>query len=408
MKKTNGEKPAGWSYSEPYNATACTECGECLMRCPVMRLDAHAAVREMRELRAGRPGRHVLRRCESCMACNMVCPWRANPAQLFLDTFHKHLSEHGTPAWAEYFQPHAEKNFRTFVVDRMPAAERDMLRRWADDSPCDEFTYPGCNMCVTPYITRASFLKDLNIRGGLHVCCGEMYFRTGQFERLAEQARALNAFVKKLGAKKMMILCTAGYNLFTNILPRHGFDADIEITSYLPWLYGLIENGDIKVKRPLDMAVTIQESCHAKVFGQEYWELPRRILERLGAQVKEMHETPECALCCGIGGGFPARSGYNPVDVARSTMRITHRAVSTGADAIVTYCSGCMQSLSAGMSVYPVKKPVYHLVQAVQAAAGERPALDTNRRRGALMFRGVMQNQTPLLLSNKRKGIKSI
>ena len=395
--------PAGREWTEPYDAAACRVCGECLVQCPVLRLGRNAAVREMKALRAGRMGRHVVRRCESCMACNFTCPNHANPAMLFLDTFHRRLEERGAPACSDYFQPHEQKNFRGFVLSHMHADEQRLIEKWTDTSPCEEFVYPGCNIITSAYLARAWFLKDLNIRGALDLCCGEMYFRTGMFEHLEVQARKLNEFVARLGAKRMMILCTAGYNLFTNILPRYGLDAGLEVRPYLPWLWERIDSGDIPVKKPLNMSVTIQDSCHAKVFGPDYWELPRRILERLGARVIEMPHNTDCNWCCGIGGGFPAGSGYNPVDIARATLRVTHEAARAGADAIVTYCAGCLMSLSSGMTVYPAAKPIYHLFQAVQAASGEAPDLAQNRKRGALLFRGVIQNQLPLLLKPGRR-----
>ena len=403
MADNNASQPPGGDYLKPYNRAACTECGECLVQCPVMRLSRTAAQREMRALRAGRSGRHVLRRCESCLACNLICPEQANPAQLFLDSFHLELAPRGTAAWTDFFQPHDPDNFRRFIIRHMPAHERRLLDKWADLSPCREFVYPGCNIIATPYLARASFLKDLNIRGGLDLCCGEMYFRTGMFELLEKQARKLTEFVTRLGAKKMMILCTAGYNLFSNILPRYGFNADIEITSYLPWLWERMESGDIKITRPLDMTATIQESCHAKIFGPEYWELPRRILERCGVEVEEQRQNRACAYCCGIGGGFAPGSGYHPADIARTTLRVTHEAARTRAHAVVAYCSGCLQTLSAGLALYPSRIRAYHLIQIIQEASGQAPALHLNRQRGMLLIRGMLTKQAPRLLDQKRK-----
>ena len=399
----HAHKPDAPDYTAPYNRDACTACGECLVQCPVMHLGCGAAQREIRTLRAGGRGRHVLRRCESCMACNLVCPEHANPAQLFLDTFHAELLRRGTPAWADFFQPHDPDNFRRFVIRRLPVAERRLIDKWTDTSPCEEFVYPGCNIIAAPYLTQAWFLRDLDIRGGLDLCCGEMYYRTGMFELLERQARRLNDFIRTLGARRMMILCTAGANLFTNILPRYGFDADIEVTPYLPWLWERIRNGDIPVVNPLDMTVTVQESCHAKIIGNAYMDLPRRILEACGARVVEKERNRDCALCCGIGGGFPAGSGYHPVDITRATLRVAHEAARTGADALAAYCSGCRQSLSAGLAAYPARMPVYHLFQLVQQASGEAPDLASNRMRGRLLIRGMLTRQAPHLLNPKRK-----
>jgi len=385
----------------PYDADACEVCGRCLVQCPVLGLGEWQAKAEMRALREGRPGRYVLARCETCMACNVACPNGANPMMLFLDRFHEHISRRGLPSWSLYFQPHSKTNFRTAAIARMPTDERLLLEKWADTSPCDEFAYPGCNLCTTPYLTRAGFLEGLNIRGGLEHCCGEMYFRTGMFDQLRLTARHLNGYLDTLGAKKMMVLCTAGYNLFTNVLPRFGLTADVEISPYLPWLLRRLENGDIEIKRKLNITATIQESCHSKVLGQQYLETPRKILDIIGVRVREMDHSSECAYCCGIGGGFPAKKGYHPLAVMAATHRVLSEARRTRADAIATYCAGCLLSMSSQAAFLPGQMPIYHIIELIQLAAGEKPAR-RNLRRGMAMTAGALYRQLPRVFDPRR------
>lgn len=399
------KKNIGKSLVTPYKRDLCEVCGRCLMKCPVMRLKESDAIKEMTALRAGKKSQWVLNRCETCMACNIECPNGANPSMLFLERFHDYHNEKGYPAWSMYYHPHNTPNFRTYVLDRLPEEEKRLLSFWADLTSCKEFAYPGCNLCTAPYLTRYSFLSDLNIRGGLQYCCGEMYFRTGMFDELKKTARKMNLYFERLGAEKMMVLCTAGYNLFTNILPQYGLETDMKITSYLPWLYEKIKSGNITVTHPLNISVTIQDSCHAKIFGPEYYELPRKILNLLGAEVKEMKRTKDCALCCGIGGGFPAKKMYHPAGITGGILRAISEAEKTGSDAIVTYCAGCMQSISSGMAVLPVKKPVYHIFEAIGLATGEK-RFANGVERSAMMLKGTLLNQTPKLLGGKR--VKSI
>ncbi|MEW5946484.1 MAG: (Fe-S)-binding protein [bacterium] len=392
------ETPTPGRFFEPYDRDACEECGRCLMNCPVMGLDEAGARAEMRAMRGGGAGKHVLRRCESCFACNLVCPNQANPAQLFIERFRGEYRSRGMPRRALHFQPHEEENFRTYVIRRLPADEKRTLKRWADTSPCEEFAYPGCNMCTSPYLAGAGFLKDLNIRGAPEYCCGEMYYRTGMFDRLEESAARLNLFLEKLRAKRMMVLCNAGYNMFTNVLPRFGLKAEVQVTSFLPWLWERIEGGEIRIERRLGMSATIQDSCYGKVLGEAYYSLPRKILERLGVEVREMAHAKECSYCCGIGGGFPPGRMYHPYWIGRATVRSVMEARRTGADAVVTYCAGCLQTLCSGMALLPaLRKPAYHVFQLVQMAAGEAP-VNRNLSRGAMFVRGVLVRQTPMML----------
>ncbi|HOX27671.1 MAG TPA: (Fe-S)-binding protein [bacterium] len=395
------EKKRGAALLEPYDADACEVCGKCLSECPVMGLSESAAKREMTALRRGSPGAHVLYKCETCFSCNLTCPNGANPLSLFLERFNEEHVRRGLPAWSSFFQPHDPDNFRTNAVAHLSAEEKKLLEKWSDLSPCEEFAYPGCNICSIPVLTQASFLRDLNIRGGMEYCCGEMYFRTGMHDQLRATAARLNRYFEKLGAKKMMVLCTAGYSIFTNVLPKFGLKTDMEITAYLPWLWGKIESGEIKITKPLGMKVTIQESCHAKVIGPEYEELPRKILEKLGAEVVEMPHNRDCAYCCGIGGGFPAKKNYHPLAVTSAALRAYSEAAKTGADAVLAYCAGCVLAFSAATSVIPGAKPVYHIFELVQLASGETPQRKKLAHGRALLL-GALKNQAPKLLSTKR------
>ncbi len=394
-------------FFAPFDPSRCVSCGHCLNECPVMKLPLPLAKREMKALKSGKKGSFVLSWCETCMACNLICPESANPAMLFIEKFYEFHKERAFPEWSLYFQPHNTPNFRTKVIEKLPTDEKTMLDDWSDMSACDEFTYPGCNMCATPYLTRNNFMEDLNIRGGIEYCCGEMYFRTGQLDKLRQSAARLNRFLETLGASKMMVLCTAGYNLFTNVLPRYGLVSDVEITSYLPWLLAKIEAEEIKVKRPLEMSVTIQDSCHSKALGDEYVEIPRRILEKIGGEVKEMKHSKEMNYCCGIGGGFPARKSFHPLAITASTGRVMLEANLTQADAIMAYCSGCLQTLSTMAAILPVSKPIYHILELVQIAAGEKP-LRRNIERGKQLLKGMIVNQVPKIFSLNRVSVPDI
>jgi Fe-S oxidoreductase len=389
-------------YFDKYNAEKCEVCGDCLVKCPVLKMNRKAAIRAMTDIRNGNGNERVLRRCESCFGCNIICPNGANPAQLFIEAFHESHLKNGFPAWSFYFQPHEENNFRNYIISRLPSAEKALLEKWKDMTPCDEFVYPGCNVCATPYLTRAGFMEGLNIRGSVDLCCGEMYYRTGMHDKLREIAEKLNEFLDNLGAKRMMILCSAGYNMFSNVLPQFGLKTDVEFSSYINWLWDRIESGEIEFKRKLDITATIQESCYGKTFGEDYYEIPRMILSAAGTKIIEMPHSKERAYCCGIGGGFPPGSGYNPIDITAASLRVVNEAVGTGAKAIVAYCSGCMQSMSAAMAVYPVKRPVYHLLQVVQYCVGENPEWELNPQRGATLVRGILLNQAVHLLNPKR------
>ncbi len=383
----------------------CQECGRCLQGCPVMRLTEDEAIDEIRRLKKGGAASRVLKKCTSCFACNFICPNNCNPAQLILQRWNEIYSDKGLPLRARYYDTNHSPNFRTYVLERLPEDEKALVRSWRRLDPCEEIFYPGCNVITVPYLTRTRLMDGMEIRGSLEMCCGETYYRMGLFDELRQVGRRLQDYFKTLGVKRMIIPCTAGRNMFTNVLPSVGIHFDFKVTHLLEILWQKVESGELRFQRAVNLTVTIQESCYAKMFGPEYIDLPRKLLEAAGCTVIEEDLHGESALCCGIAGGFSPYSGYHPLNITLSTIRALRQAKKTGAEAVVTYCAGCLQMLSVGKIAYPAfGLPVYHLLEILQLAIGEIPAR-LNRRRGWTMFAGVVKNQFPLLLSSRRHRI---
>lgn len=385
-----------------FDAERCEECGRCLHQCPVMGLPLETARAEIRRLKSGEKTRYVLSRCTSCFACNFICENHCNPAQLILQRWNETYRARGLPVRARYFDTNHQPNFRTYVLDRLPSDEKAMVQSWADMSPCREVFYPGCNVITVPYLTRTRLLDGMTIRGSLEMCCGETYYRMGLFDELKRVGRRLEAYFRTLRVERMIIPCTAGRNMFTNVLPSFGIQFDFTVTHLLELLWEKVTAGELVFTHPVDLTVTIQESCYAKMFGGAYTALPRKLLEAAGARVIEEELHGQSALCCGIAGGFSPDSGYHPWDITLSTIRSLRQAKKTGAQAVVTYCAGCLQMLSVGKIVYPTHgMPVYHLLEILQMAIGEKPAR-LNKKRARTMFAGVARKQMPLVLSSRR------
>lgn len=386
---------------------ACTRCGLCFSECPVMNLPVKTARDEIRRLIAGEPTRHVLRMCTSCFACDHLCPHGCNPAELVLQRWHEQYEQEGLPLRARYYTPHEAHNFRTHVVARMPPEERALIDGWADLSPADEILFPGCNLITAPFITRTRALEGLDIRGTLDTCCGETYYRMGLFDQVHQVARRLEEYFKTLGVKRVNLLCTAGCNMLTNVLPAYGVDFDFEVRPYLPVVLDKLESGELAIKHKLAGTATIQESCYGKELGQAYMDVPRRILEHIGLEVVEEKKRRDRALCCGIAGGFAPGSGYHLKDVSRATFHSLWQAHQTGADYTVAYCAGCLQMLSVGKLLFPLGGDVYHVLELLSLALGEQPAHPMGWRSRAFLA-GILRHQAPLTWSRRRYRVPTI
>ncbi len=391
-----------------FNEEACTRCGECLSKCPVMKLPIEEAKGEIQRLIDGEKTKHVLKECESCFACNYFCPTNCYPTELVLQRWYEAYKEKGLPARARWFIAHEKPNFRTYALERLPDDEKKTLESWSNFKKSETVLYPGCNVITIPSLTYTSLLDEYNIMGSLDLCCGETYYRTGMFNQAKQAGKRLEKWFKDIGAKKVIMLCTAGCNMFMNVLPkRFGIKFNFEVIPFYRILLERLENGTIKVKQKLNKTVTIQDSCYGKAFGDEYLDIPRRILETVGAKVTEMECTRDCALCCGISGGFSFPRSYHPWNLTTATIRRLRQAKKTQSDILGVYCAGCLQMLSVGKKVWPTRMPIYHILELVQIAIGEKPEHRCSKRAGAI-FKGVILHQFPKTLSWKRFWVDEI
>ncbi|MBN2152214.1 MAG: (Fe-S)-binding protein [Candidatus Lokiarchaeota archaeon] len=400
--------PFAASLTKPFDEERCTRCGKCLAECPVMGLPHEEAVAEIERLIKGERTRRALEDCQSCFSCNLYCPEGANPAGLVLQRWNEQYRRDGLKSRGEYFMtlhPHYP-NFRSYVLDRMPEASKDVLRRWADASPLkgDTLTYPGCNVITFPELTQTNLLDGLEIRGRLEYCCGETLFRTGYVDELRGVAARLDKWFNALHPQHLVVLCTAGTNVIKNVLPRYGLTYKFKsVKSYIQYIWEKMERGEIHIKQDVKLKVSIQDSCYAKMFGDEYMNLPRKILERIGVQVVETDAVRENMRCCGIGGGFSVDSAYHPLKIQKSVSRNVKAFKRLGVDAICVYCAGCLQMLGAGQKLMlgrPMR--VVHILELLREAAGEPPIPEKVKDdRFKAFVNGVLRHQFPKLLSKK-------
>jgi Fe-S oxidoreductase len=368
---------------KPFDAQKCNECGSCLTDCPVMKLPIDEAIEEIKSLKKyisvkgynKKSTEVVLKKCTSCQTCNLICPNDCRPANLILDIWHEKYIKEGLPMRAKYFMPHAKENFRTFVINKFNDEDKQTIEKWKSMKPVEEFFFPGCNIITTPYLTYGRLFSNLDIRGSLDNCCGEMYFRMGLYDSLKQVAKKNTEWLRALKAKRVLMLCTAGLNLFTNILPQFGAEfSGIEFIPYMKVIYDKLKSGEFEIVKKFDgKTVTIQESCHAKLYEPHYYDLPRKILELLGFKVIEAENSKQSMLCCGIGSGFSHESSYTKFGIIGGARKCLKNAIDTKADYVCVYCAGCLEMISVGRYFSPTTKPIYHLIELIQEAIGETP-----------------------------------
>ncbi|MFX0018890.1 MAG: (Fe-S)-binding protein [Promethearchaeota archaeon] len=401
-------KPIKKEFFMDFNEGACTLCGECFHKCPVMLLPIDFAIDEMKKLIADEDTVRILSECQSCFSCNFYCPENAHPTSLILKRWNEQYKKQGLRIRGKHYMtlyPHYP-NFRSYVMEHIPKRTKELVKQWASLEPLkgDTLTYPGCNVITFAELTQASFFKGLDIRGRLEYCCGETLFRTGYKDELFQITKRLDKWFNILKPKKLLVLCTAGTNVFKNVLPHYGLNYQFEeIKSYIQYLWEKIQNGEIQIKNKLDMTVSIQDSCYAKMFGDEYMDLPRKILETIGVKVRETDSFRENMRCCGIGAGFSTNSAYHSFKIRSSTIRNFKAFRKTKTDAICVYCAGCLATFMGNKKLYFRKLRVYHIIELLQMAIGEKSSLTrkAKKKRGKHFFWGAIRKQIPKISSKK-------
>ncbi len=391
-----------------YDYDACEECGTCLYRCQVMGLTPAEARDEIKRLRAGERPRFIDSRCASCYSCDLFCPNGCSPYGLILYRWYQRYLEKGMPVRAQLAMPLEEVNFNTIARRHHTARERELVARWQENGSSPEAVaaaggtvlYAGCNAQIFPCLLDTPMIRDFTIIGARELCCGELYFRLGIMDVVERQARVLEERFRYLGIKRMYVFCTAGFNILSNVLPRcFGARFDFEILYFYDWLLERVDAGEAVFGRPWKGSAVVQESCHAKVLGRRYAEVPRELMRRAGLEVVEMAHARELSVCCGAACG--AR-GYNPFDMGFQSLRQWKEARDSGADCMVAYCATCLLLLLMGRMIRPTRMPLYHLMEVLMQAAGEEPVHDLVASRARNILAHIMVRGAPRMVSPKR------
>jgi hypothetical protein len=139
------------------------------------------------------------------------------------------------------------------------------------------------------------------------------------------------------------------------------------------WLLDRITSGSMKITHPLNMPITVHDSCYSKAYGEPCWEKHRKILSCCGCDILEMEHNRADSLCCGFGKGASWTKNFTiPYEIIASGAKKFREAEKTGARALVSYCGGCIYLLWAARELLGSKIDVYHNLEVVRMAMGEK------------------------------------
>ncbi|MGE0562663.1 MAG: (Fe-S)-binding protein [Flavobacteriales bacterium] len=203
-------------------------------------------------------------------------------------------------------------------------------------------------------ITRA-FVKILNnvgvnfaVLGTEESCTGDPAKRAGNEFLFQMQAMGNIQILNAYEIKKIVTTCPHCFNTLKNEYPELG--GKYEVLHHSEFLQNLINEGKLTVEGGVfkGKKITFHDPCYLGR-GNNIYEAPRTLIEKLDAELVEMKRCKSKGFCCGAGGAQmfkEAEKGNKEVNIER-----TEEALELNPDIIATGCPFCMTMMTDGVKL---------------------------------------------------------
>ena len=185
------------------------------------------------------------------------------------------------------------------------------------------------------------------ILGKEEACTGDPARRAGNefmFQMMAYQnIQILNGY----SIKKIVTTCPHCFNILKNEYPVLG--GNYEVIHHTQFLQELIEQGKIKFTDSNEWkgkSITYHDSCYLGR-ANEIYEAPRKVLESLDMELREMKRCKSKGLCCGAGGAQMFKEEEK--GDKRVNMERADEAIETKSDFVASACPFCNTMLTDGI-----------------------------------------------------------
>ncbi len=343
---------------EDTGAFDCVECGKCTTVCPVAKYNPQFAPRTV-VLKASEgivdnvATNKDVWTCVTCEQCNSMCPYKVDYSGFIRGMRAEAVLYDNVPACSQGGLMHGVMRVQAngdFRQNRLSWVTPDL--KVADKG--DVFYFTGC----VPYFDSVFKERDLKLsgipqavvkimnRGGItpvvsneEVCCGHDLNWTGDEESLKKLMKKNVDVIKASGAKKVVFSCPECLRTFNMDYQDFLGDFDFELVHISEFVDDLTKEGKLKFKKG-GKKVTFQDSCR---LGRHLgiYDPPRNALKGADAQIVEMDNIRDKALCCGV-------SAWATCDETSRKLQVDRlkEAKKTGADCLVTGCYKCLIHLS--------------------------------------------------------------
>jgi len=358
-----------------FNVEACTLCGDCFSLCPELQLPKDIAIDEIKALIAGENTKHVLQHCTTCFSCNLICPNDCKPYQLILENWNSKYIKRGAPPIYRFVCPSMKSNIWQMLYVLMSKEEIGWIDKWMNQTNKESIFLVGNYTHILPFILGESKLLNYFTPVDLldHWECGAYLYQGGYLDVVKRIGEKCKDDFKKWNTKKIVTFLDALHHVLTNTHPQEmGIDFSQNVIPFNQWCLNMLEKGEIKFTKQLNLNITIHDNCYSKTGGAIYWDPPRKILRLTGCKIMEMEHIRGDSLCCGFGAGASwTKNIHIAFDILKVAQIKLKEAEATGADVLVTYCGGCLYLLWAAREIFKSKLKVFHSFELIRMAMGE-------------------------------------
>jgi dimethylglycine catabolism B len=320
----------GRAVIEPETIWACTSCRACVYECPMMieHVDAIMALRRHQTLALGAtPGKGAEALAEMKAADNPG--GRALASRL---------------DWAT-----------DLALPRLDEAGSCEVLLWLGDAA---FELRGQRSLRSLVRLLRQAKVDFAVLGPAELDCGDLARRLGDEALFQDLARRNIALLARRRFKRILTADPHVLHCLKNEYPALGGHYDV--VHHTSFLAELLEAGRLVPRRTLGQAVTYHDPCYLGRYNGEI-AAPRAILDRLGAERREMERSGLRSSCCGGGGGAPL------TDIAGTRripdIRMEH-ARTTGAQVLAVACPNCAVMLEGVVGPRPQVADIAELLEA--------------------------------------------
>lgn len=381
----------------------CTECGECLIKCPVMGLGDEEAKAEFRLLLKGEVGPRVASECTLCFRCNSYCPEGLRPYELILQRITDRHERR--PALLTYFlNGMPAPTLFSDIYGSLSFEEQQILNRWADKpEPSEDTLFIGCiGKMLCHDIENSTVLSELPKYGPSDVCCGELAYRGGDWQAYSDIVERALGKLSELDTKRLICYCGSCYNFLGNIMPKvYGKELPFGVISLYQWLLEQVDKGKIEAKRPVNCKYAVHESCYVSEMGPGFWEDLRRVYEAAGVELVELEHNRGSALSCGAAS---IAKKWNLFDIFKNQNKKYREVRNSGVKDVALNCPGCYLTMAGTSLLYGVK--LHYMPDELLRAFGDDISTPLSRRFPRVAW--ALTKRAPLLLKKAREPLPRI